>query len=241
MPSKIKRVQFLSGALVGICELMCSFGIPKKTAREQFEKALRRGFERGQRRPSKEFRPITNLADICRRWHMEKRYLEKSGVPKPLTWNGKSGTLLRLAQLVNGNASAERVVRDLVARKLVTRTPEGKWLPRSQIVAPQGYESAQFLRTATMMERLLRTIAYNSERSYKGKALLLEVMAQVPSLPAKELSAFKKFARIQGLTFAKTMDDWLESRNLRLSQRKRASTREAGVVAFAFEQQSIKR
>jgi ribosome modulation factor len=237
----MKRVQFLLGAQIGICELMCSFGISKKLAREQFEKALRRGFQRGQRRPSKEFRPITNLADICRRWHIEEKYLDESGKPKPLSWNGKSGTLLNLARLVNGDGNARRVVRDLVVRRLVTKTRSGKWLPRSQIVAPQGYESAQFLRTATMMERLLRTIAYNSERNYKGKSLLLEVMAQVPSLPARELSGFKKFAQAQGLLFAKMMDDWLESRNLRLSQRKRLSTREAGVVAFAFEQPSIKR
>lgn len=241
MASRKKRVQFLSGALVAVCELMSSFGINKRTARAQFEEALKRGFEKGRRRPSKEYRPITNLADICARWHIEEKFLDRNGNPRALTWNGRAGSLLRLAQLVNGKAKARTVIADLIARKLVVKVRDGKWLPRSQIVAPDGFDEAQYLRTATMMERLLRTIAFNSERKYKGPNLLLEVMAQVPSLPARELGEFKKFAKGQGLIFAKTMDDWLEARNLRLSQRSRFSTREAGIVAFAFEQPSIDR
>jgi hypothetical protein len=241
MASRKKRVAFMASALVGMCELMNSFGISKQTARLQFEKALVRGYERGSRRPSREYRPITNLADICRRWHIEKRYVDRDGKPRPLTWNGRTGSLLGLAKLVNGERNARKVANDLVRRKLVTATEDGKWLPRSQVVAPRGFESAQFLRTATMMERLLRTIAFNSERRYKGNALLFEVMAQVPNLPTRDLVGFKKLARTQGLLFAKTMDDWLESRNLRLSQRNRSATREAGVVAFAFEQPPIER
>jgi hypothetical protein len=92
-----------------------------------------------------------------------------------------------------------------------------------------------------MMERLLRTIVHNSERQYKGNDLLLEVMAQVPNLPARDLAEFKKVAKSQGLIFARTMDDWLESRNLRLTEAKRVSTREVGIIAIAFEQPSIAR
>jgi hypothetical protein len=88
-----------------------------------------------------------------------------------------------------------------------------------------------------MVERLLRTVAYNSERNYRGD-VLLEVLAQVPRLPACDVLAFKKFAKAQGLIFAMSVDDWLESRNVPHPRRKRVKTREAGVVAFAFEQPS---
>jgi hypothetical protein len=88
-----------------------------------------------------------------------------------------------------------------------------------------------------MVERMLRTVAYNSERNYRGN-VLLEVLAQVPRLPAREILSFKKFAKAQGLVFAMAVDDWLESRNIPRSNRHRIATREAGVVAFAFEQPS---
>jgi hypothetical protein len=64
------------------------------------------------------------------------------------------------------------------------------------------------------------------------------VMARVPKLPARELAEFKRFAKSQGLIFAKTMDDWLESRNLQSSKKRTTGTREAGVVAFAFQRPS---
>ena len=86
-----------------------------------------------------------------------------------------------------------------------------------------------------MMERLLRTIAYNSDLKYRGD-VLLDVMAHVPRLPAREVPRFKRFSKAQGLMFAKTVDDWLESRSLPRLTRNRVPTREVGIVAFAFEE-----
>jgi hypothetical protein len=237
MPSKKTRANYLGGALTAICELMCSYGIPKKSAENQFRLAVKRGYARVIVRPSREFRPITGMADVCSRWHIEDAYVDRTGKPKPLTWNGRTGGLLKLAQRVNGKANARAVVLDLIARKLVRRTQTGAWVPKAQIVSPSGLDSAQVLRTATMMDYLLRTIAYNSARRYRG-ATLLEVMARVPSLPTREIADFKRFAKSQGLVFAKTMDDWLETRNALSPTKRSVRTREAGIVAFAFERPS---
>lgn len=237
MASKKQRVEYFGGAMTALCELMATFGISRQTTEMQFRVALERGYARGVLSPSREGRPITRMADLCRRWYFEKAYTNKDGKPRELTWDGNSGSLLKLAQRVNGKKHANEVVAELVARKLVRRTKSGAWIPRAQVVAPSGLDAAQVLRTATMVERLLRTVAYNSERNYRGN-VLLEVLAQVPRLPARDILSFKKFAKAQGLNFAMSVDDWLESRNLPRSKRNRVPTREAGVVAFAFEQPS---
>ncbi len=223
--------------MTALCELMSSFGISRETAEMQFHVALEKGYARVIVPPSREARPITRMADLCRRWYFEKANVDKAGKPRALTWDGNSGTLLKLAERVNGKKHAKEVVAELVSRKLVRRTRDGAWIPRAQVVAPSGLDSAQVLRTATMVERLLRTVAYNSERNYRGE-VLLEVLAQVPRLPSRDILSFKKFAKAQGLIFAMSVDDWLESRNLPRSNRNRIPTREAGVVAFAFEQPS---
>ena len=237
MASKKQRVNYFGGAMTALCELMSSSGISKETAELQFRLALERGYARGRLPPSHDARPITRMADLCRRWYFEKAYVDKAGKPRALTWDGDSGTLLKLAEKVNGKKHAKDVVAELVSRKLVRRTPEGSWIPKAQVVAPAGLDSAQVLRTATMVERLLRTVAYNSERNYRGN-VLLEVLAQVPRLPSRDILSFKKFAKAQGLIFAMSVDDWLESRNIPRSKRNRIPTREAGVVAFAFDQPS---
>jgi hypothetical protein len=237
--SKKQQVRYFGGAMTALCELMSTFGISKETAQEQFQLSLERGYAKGVLPLSGEARPITRMADLCRRWYFEKANLDSKGKPRPLSWDGSQGTLLRLAQRVNGRKDAKAVIGELIARKLIRRTRSGDWLPKVQVVPPGGLDAAQVLRTATMVERLLRTVAYNSERNYRGD-VLLEVLAQVPRLPAREISAFKKFAKAQGLIFAMSVDDWLESRNIPRSQRNRIPTREAGVVAFAFEQASQK-
>jgi hypothetical protein len=230
-------VKYFGGAMTAICELMRSYGISKKIAEREFRDALSRGYAVGELRPSREVRPITLLADVCGRWHIDKKFVDRNGEPKPLTWNGKSGTLFTLARSVVGREAAAEVIRELLSRRLLRKVSPETWVPKSKVVAPSGIDTAQILRTATMMERLLRTVAYNSELKYRGN-VLLEVMAQVPRLPSREISRFKKFSKAQGLIFARTVDDWLESRSLHRSTKKRGRTKEAGIVAFAFEQPS---
>ena len=126
-----------------------------------------------------------------------------------------------------------------MSRKMLRRTSLGAWIPRSKIVAPSGLDDAQILRAATMIGRLVRTIAHNTERKYRGD-VLFEVMAQVPRLPTHEIPRFKRFTKAQGLIFAKTVDDWLESRNLRPSPRKSMPSKEAGIIAFAYHEPSFR-
>ena len=216
---------------------MRTYGISKRTAEREFRIALEKGYSVGALSPSREIRPISRLADVCTRWHLEKKFVGPDAAPRPLTWNGKSGTLLHLVRLVAGPQNSREVVEELIARKLVRKVKANTWLPKAKVVAPSGFDHAQTLRTATMMERMLRTVAHNSELKYRG-AVLLEVMAQVSRLPAREIPQFKRFTKAQGLIFAKTVDDWLESRNMPLSRRNRVPTREAGIVAFAFHQPS---
>lgn len=237
MISKNKRAKYLGEALTAVCELMRSYGISKKVAELEFRDALRRGYVAGRLRPSRQVRPITLLADVWGRWFIDKRYVDEKGAPKSLTWNGKRGTLMSLVRQVVGRDVAHSVIDEMLSRKLLRKTSSGGWIPKSKVVTPSGIDVAQIRRTATMMGRLLRTVGYNSELKYRGD-VLLELMVQVPRLPSREISKFKRFSKAQGLIFARSVDDWLESRNLQRANTNRTSTREAGIVAFAFEQPS---
>ena len=234
MAARTKKASVLTAAMTAICEIMRSSGITKSEAEKQLRLAVSLGYQRGLHKQSRRPRPITQMADVCSRWHIEKSFVDRHGHPKPLTWNGRVGSLLRLAEHVNGKEQAREVVVDLVRRKLVKKTQEGHWLPRAQIVPPRGFDDAQDLRTATMIGRLLRTIIHNSESRYRGPKLLFEVMAQVPNLPSKDLPSFRRLTRTQGLIFARAVDLWLESRNVPHDRKRLTSTREAGIVTFAF-------
>src|SRR4051812_15494220 len=141
-----KESAVLTSAVTAICEIMRTIGISKVAAQRQLALALIRGYERGPHRPGVQPRPITQLADVCTRWHIERAYADKFGKPKPLTWNGRTGSLLKLAAKVAGKDRAPNIVRLLISRRLVRRTHTGLWIPKSQIVSPKGFDSAQALR-----------------------------------------------------------------------------------------------
>jgi hypothetical protein len=231
VPTDSTKEEYLGAALGAICELMCWYGISKPSAEVLVRKALDGGFS-SRLSVKNETSRITRLADVCARWHFEKDFLNADGRPKPLRWNGRAGSLLKLVTRVAGAKESREVIEELISRKLVIKDRKGAWIPKSKVVPPVGLASAQVMRCATMIERMARTVIYNSELSYKGD-VLLEVMAQVPRLPVRDIKSFRRFAKAQGVSFIKTVDDWLESRNLRRS-RSAQSAREAGVVAFAF-------
>lgn len=239
MASTKQREQYFGGALSALCELMCSYGISPEIAKRQFDVAVKKAYAAKTNSSRSDAGTLSRMADLCRRWHVDKSYVDKQGNPKPLTWNGKQGTLLQFAQRVNGKKNARNVVASLVSHKHVLRVRSGGWVPKAQVVAPSGLNAAQIFRAGTMFERLLRTVAYNSERNYRGE-VLLEVMAQVPRLPASDIRSFKRFAKKQGLIFAMSVDDWLEARSIPRNKAKRIPVKQAGVIAFAFEQPPLR-
>jgi hypothetical protein len=229
-----KRQKYLAGAMRGICELMREYKIPWQLAETELQKALKAGYSQLSN-SSQESQQLTRLCDVCARWYLENEFVDSRGIPKPLSWNGKSGTLKKLVTRVVGSREALPVIKQLIDRKLIRRTGPGRWAPKSRVVAPTIVKETQIARCAAMIARLLRTVVHNSELKYKGD-VLLEVMAQVPRLKTRDIPSFQRFSKAQGISFIKTVDDWLESRNLRRTHRPSKKTIEAGVIAFAFYQ-----
>jgi hypothetical protein len=240
VPSRRQSTQLLSEAVQVACEIMKSTGLPRATVEAELKSALAKAFLVNDCEVPRESSLLSEMSNLISRWHLENRYVDKTGKPKSLSWDGNRGSLLRLANEVNGKQNGRRIVESIVKRQLVIQTVNGRWLPKSQIVRPAGLDKAQILRAAIMLRRLLRTVSHNSARRYRGENLLFEVMARVPRLPVRYLPMFKKFVRAQGLTYVRSVDDWLESKNLRKRKRKRSSkeVREAGVIVFAYEEPS---
>jgi hypothetical protein len=234
-----QSTKLLSEAVQVVCELMRSTGLPRHVVESELRRALNKAFVADDATAPRDLNPLSEMASLISRWHVEEKYVDRLGRPRPLSWDGRKGTLFRLAIDVIGPDGAHRVVENVVRRSLVVKTRDGKWRPKSQVVKPRGIDRPQILRTAVMLSRLLRTVAHNSARRYRGEDLLFEVMTRVPRLPKRFLPTFKKFARAQGMTYVRAVDDWLESRSLPKTRLKARNVREAGVIVFAFEEPAV--
>lgn len=231
-----QRTRLFAEIVQVVCELMRSSGVSENRVQKEMRIALSNAYSDPAGKAVRDLTPISAMATITGRWHIERSCVDKLGKPRPLTWNGKRGTLLKLAQRVIGKEKAKTVVELLVSRKLLVQTKSGSWLPRAHVLRPSGLDRPQILRAAVMLQRLLRTISHNSAKNYRGEGLLFEVMTRVPRLPPSKLVEFKSFARSQGMVYVRAVDDWLESRNLPKKSRGARGAREAGVVVFAFEE-----
>jgi hypothetical protein len=76
----------------------------------------------------------------------------------------------------------------------------------------------------------------NTSQSKTESLRLVERVTAVPDLPAKQLRAFKSFAREQGGALINTMNEWLESRrgNRKARAPRGAENFTAGLHVFAF-------
>jgi hypothetical protein len=237
VPTRNQRARLLGEAIAVICELMRSQRLSRADAERQLRKAIHKGYTNKQNKTKRQTPWISSISSINGRWHVEKNNVDKNGNPRPLTWNGSRGSLLQLAKKVVGSQKAKGAILDLIRRRLLVRTPDGKWLPKASVLKPAGLDRPQVERTAAMVQRLLRTVSHNSARRYQGDDLLFEVITRVPRLAAREIPAFKRFTRTQGMVYARSVDEWLESRNLPKTAQEK-SAREAGVIVFAYEEPS---
>jgi hypothetical protein len=236
MPSRRKSTQLLSEVAQVVCEMMRATGLDRPTVELELKSAVEIAFASKDLDARRIANPLSEMASLISRWHVSEKYVDASGKPKSLSWHGGRGPLLRLAQEIVGRDRAQGLIENVISRKLIKKTDDGRWRPTSQVVKPKGLDRPQILRTAMMLRRFLRTISYNSKRRYRGDDLLFEVMTRVPRLPTRHLPAFKKFARTQGMTYVRSVDDWLESRGLPKSEGKSRNLREAGVIVFAYEE-----
>jgi hypothetical protein len=67
-----KKASVLTAAMTAICEILRSSGISKSDAEKQIRLSISSGYKRGEQKPSRRPRPITQLADLCSRGHLAK-------------------------------------------------------------------------------------------------------------------------------------------------------------------------
>jgi hypothetical protein len=231
------RKKYILEAAIALFTIMRRYDMDEATASRLVDRAFNAGFKcEGAVQGGAEYQrdSIAQCGDLLGAWHSRPGYTLSSGAPAPIPLRKGRKSLLTLAKGTSGVLDADALLVLMIKRKMLRKTRTGLWLPVRRVAAPTSLDRASTARAVMMMDRLLTTIEKNSKEGYRKSTVLLDVCASVPRLPARYLTDFRRFSNAQGQLFAATIDDWLESRNLTKSARSARSSREAGVVAFAF-------
>lgn len=197
------------------------------------------------RRGSKKV-PVANKADVAygcdtiagavlRAWHRFPKYLDTAARPICLREDGPEPNLVSLVLSQDKNTDPKAVIRSMLNAGLLKKRAPRSYLPAKDSATVESLDPLAIDHIAKTVMRLVETASQNISKS-RDKLQLIERYAHVPDLTKTEARAFAVFSRQQGQACLDSIEDWLESRQVKQSSRTVVAGRgiNAGVHIFAY-------
>jgi len=231
-----KRLQLdYSSVLVSIFELMLRGGIRAKELLPTCVSALERAEKKAAAaRRQDESGGLVVAALVLDAWHRDRRYLSPGGRPKAVPLLGAAPSVEALVRRQRSSQAPSEIARRLRAVQLVVPSGKNLYRPSSDAAVISARDPLVLQHAARALSTLVQTVGQNVS-GMRNAAPLIERFAEVPDLPKRHVKAFQAFTHVQGRTFLRTINDWLESRRARRSGRKQSRrTVRAGIHTYAY-------
>lgn len=173
-------------------------------------------------------------------WHRNRRYVDRNGEPRAIPLLGESPSVEALIRSETSRSDAPMLARRLTTLRLLVRYRRNEYKPAKRIALIAGLDPTVQQYIARASATLLKTIRHNISRT-DDSSRLIERFAEIPDLPRRRAAEFRRFARMQGWEFIRTLNDWLEARRARRLTVGRKQTVRAGVHLYAYVEPSRRR
>jgi len=231
-----RRLQLdYSNVLVSIFELMLRGGIRAKDLLPTCVRALEQAeIKAAPGRRQDDSGGLVIAALVLDAWHRDRRYLNPRGRPKAVPLLGAAPSVEALVRRQRSSHRPSEIARRLRAVQLVVPCGRRLYKPASDAAVISARDPLVLQHAARALSTLVQTVGQNVSGP-RNAAPLIERFAEVPDLPKRHVKAFQAFTHMQGRTFLRTVNDWLESRRARRSGRKDSSrTVRAGIHTYAY-------
>jgi hypothetical protein len=128
---------------------------------------------------------------------------------------------------------AEELAYRLESLRLVVSAGRGLYRPTSDIALISAHDPFVLQHVAKSLLMLLETVSRNLNGNANSEPLI-ERFAEVPDLPREWVPAFQRFTKIHGWILLRTVNDWLESRRARRTNRVRKESARVGIHVHAY-------
>jgi hypothetical protein len=230
-----KRLELdYSNVLVAVFELILRSGTRAKELLPLCVKSLERAETKFRASRNDQSDGLITAALVLDAWHRDRRYLSARGTPKPVRLLGPTPSVEALIRIQKVREQPSAVARRLRAFRLIVRCRTGLYKPASDAAVISARDPVILQHAARAVLTLLETVEQNLSGA-RSVAPLIERVAEVPDLPRRHVRAFQTFTHEQGKTLIRTVNDWLESRRVRRSSRKKTNgTVRAGIHTYAY-------
>ena len=147
-------------------------------------------------------------------WHRDRPYLTSRGKPKAVPLLGRAPSVEALVRSEGPMFDPIDLAYRIRSLGLITPCSGNRYRPIGDTALVSIYGPTVLQHVARCLMSLLETVEDNLTGA-PTSAHLLERFAEVPDLPAECVDDFQQFSRLQGAMFARTINDWLETRRAR--------------------------
>jgi hypothetical protein len=232
-PSKRLQSDY-TNVLVSIFDLMLSAGFEARDLERLCMSALGRAAANARVGTKDETGGLMTAALVLDAWHRDHRYLDRNGAPRAIPLLGPAPSVEAMARSQRPKKRPADIAQRLRILKLVVSNRRDLYKPSSDVAVISSKDPLVLQHTVRALSALLATVGRNVNGA-TGVSPLIERHAEVPDLPRRDVEAFQNFTQIQGRTFIRTINDWLESRRARRSSRDgMIQTVRAGVHTYAY-------
>jgi hypothetical protein len=141
-------------------------------------------------------------------WHRDSEFLDKSGEPSALPFDGSEGSFSALVKRYSGDLPARAVLDELQRVGSVQRDSTGLiHLTTQSGYIPSADKNAQFNIMGQSVTDLLNTLNHNLDA--EGTETRMQLTTAYNNLSESAVQRFKILSRTQSLALLKQFDDWL--------------------------------
>jgi hypothetical protein len=234
----MEQVQSEYADLLGsVFDFMRKSGIPQAEVQRICAQALNESGRRDMKARPGRSATLSTAALVLDAWHRNRRYVDRNGAPRAIPLLGESPSVEALIRSETTSSDACALARRLTTLGLLVRQRGNEYKPAKRIALIAGLDPTIQQYIARASATLLKTIRHNISRT-DDSMRLIERFAEIPDLPRHRAAEFRRFARIQGWEFIRTLNDWLEARRARRLTAGRKHTVRAGVHLYAYVEAS---
>jgi hypothetical protein len=186
-------------------------GFSKREALAVFSSVLDEFQESVKNRRMEHIGHPTSYADLIATWTRDRRYVDASGKPRPLSLVGRNG-FTALVRSVNSHTTAKATLSVLLRYRNVRRLKDGRYSLVNPFFYTNSDRAAAFEPIAFFLSDASATLAQILKR--RARALQPErFWRKVESFYVSDAIAkkFAAFARDRSYLFLEELDDWLEA------------------------------
>jgi hypothetical protein len=178
---------------------------------------------------------LTIFSLVLDAWHRDRRYLTARGKPRAVPLLGPSPSVEALVRAQGPMLDAVDLAYRVRSLGLLVPCSGNRYRPIGDTaLVSDGPIILQ--HAARCLMSLLETVEVNLKGA-PTSVPMLERSAEVPDLPAECVEDFHQFSRLQGAMFARTINDWLETRRVKdrpAADHENARAVRAGVHVHAY-------